>query len=76
MTIVGIKNIPGQMARSSTWMFARNLFNLLTHLAEDGRLPLDPRDEIAASVLVTRDGEILHAGARAAMAAAEKGSPS
>lgn len=76
VTIVGIKNIPGQMARSSTWMFARNLFNLLTHLAEDGRLPLDPRDEIAASVLVTRDGEILHAGARAAMAAAEKGSPS
>jgi NAD(P) transhydrogenase subunit alpha len=73
VTIIGIKNIPGQMARSSTWMFARNLYNLLTYLAADGKLPLDPKDEIVSSALVTRGGKILHAGALAAMAAAEKG---
>ncbi len=70
VTLVGIKNIPGQMPRSSTWMFARNVCNLLTYLAADGRLPLDASDEIVASALVTRDGRILHAGARGAMAAA------
>ena len=71
VTIIGIKNIPGQMARSSTWMFARNLYNFLTYLAVDGKLPLDPQDEIVASALVTRDGKLLHKGALAAMAAAE-----
>ncbi len=70
VTIVGIKNIPGQMPRSSAWMFARNVCNLLTYLAEDGRLPLDASDEIVASALVTRGGRILHAGAREAMTAA------
>ncbi len=70
VTLVGIKNIPGQMPRSSTWMFARNICNLLTALALDGRLPLDPKDEIVAAALVTREGRILHAGALAAMAAA------
>ncbi|MDD5707658.1 MAG: NAD(P)(+) transhydrogenase (Re/Si-specific) subunit alpha, partial [Kiritimatiellae bacterium] len=70
VTIVGIKNIPGQMPRSSTWMFARNVCNLLTYLAADGRLPLDASDEIVASALVTRGGRVLHAGARGAMAAA------
>ncbi|NLF16213.1 MAG: NAD(P) transhydrogenase subunit alpha [Lentisphaerae bacterium] len=69
VTLVGIKNIPGQIPRSSTWMFARNIYNLLAYLAADGALPLDGADEIVASTLVTRGGEVVHAGALAAMAA-------
>ncbi|NMD34973.1 MAG: NAD(P) transhydrogenase subunit alpha [Planctomycetes bacterium] len=71
VTIIGIKNIPGQMARSATWMFVRNLQHFLFYLAADGKLPLDASDDIVASTLVTRDGKILHAGTLAAMATAE-----
>ena len=67
VTIIGIKNIPGQMARSSTWMFSRNICSFLLYLAADGKLPLDMADEIVASSIVTRDGKILHAGTLAAM---------
>ncbi|NLB55934.1 MAG: NAD(P) transhydrogenase subunit alpha, partial [Lentisphaerae bacterium] len=60
VTIVGIKNIPGHMARSAAWLFGRNMSSLLLYLAEDGKLPLDMSDEIVASSLVTKEGEILH----------------
>lgn len=69
VTLVGIKNIPGQIPRSSTWMFARNIYNLLASLAVEGALPLDTADEIVSSILVTRGGAVVHAGALAAMAA-------
>jgi len=69
ITVVGIKNIPGLIPRSSTWMFARNIYNLLAYLAAGGALPLDSADEIVASTLVTRGGRVVHAGALAAMAA-------
>lgn len=69
VTIIGIKNIPGRMARSSTWMFSRNICNFLLYLAVDGKLPCDENDEIVASSLVTRAGKILHKGALAAMKA-------
>ncbi len=73
VTVVGIKNIPGQMARSSTWMFARNVYNFLAYLAKDGKLPLDMSDEIVAASIVTRNGKILHKGVLAAMSTAAKG---
>lgn len=67
VTIIGIKNIPGRMARSSTWMFSRNICSFLLYLAVDGKLPCDENDEIVASSLVTRAGKILHKGALSAM---------
>ncbi len=73
VTIVGIKNIPGLLAHSATWMFARNLNSFLLYLAEDGRLELDETDEIVAGALVTRNGRIVHRGALAAMAQKQGG---
>lgn len=65
--IEGIKNIPGQLPTSSTWLFAYNIYNLLAFLAKDGSIKLDMNDEIVQSILVTIDGEIVHKGAREAM---------
>jgi len=73
VTILGIKNIPGSVPASSTWMFAHNIYNLVSYLANDGRVPLDRSDEIVASSLVTIGGEIVHAGALDAMALAHGG---
>lgn len=67
VTIEGIKNIPGMLPTSSTWMFANNIYNLVKFLTKDGKLVLDRSDEIVAKILTTIDGEIVHAGAREAM---------
>lgn len=67
VTIEGIKNIPGQLPTSSTWMFANNICNLLLFLAKDGKVCLDMNDEIVKSILVTLHGKIVHKGAREAM---------
>lgn len=67
VTIEGIKNIPGLLPQSSTWMFSQNMYNLVAYLVKDGKLILDMEDEICRSILVTREGEIVHEGTREAM---------
>ncbi|MGI6643450.1 MAG: NAD(P) transhydrogenase subunit alpha [Bacillota bacterium] len=67
VSIDGTKNIPGMMPVSSTWMFANNVYNLLAAFCKDGKFVVDLNDEIMASSIVTKDGELLHAGAREAM---------
>ncbi|MCW3488541.1 NAD(P) transhydrogenase subunit alpha [Dethiobacter alkaliphilus] len=67
VTIDGTKNIPGMVPTTSTWMFARNIYNFVSNLIKDGKLQINLTDEIISSSIVTKDGEILHAGAREAM---------
>lgn len=65
--LVGIKNIPGLLPTSSTWMFAQNMYNLVKYLVKDGQIKLDLSDEIVQGILTTKDGEVVHQGAREAM---------
>lgn len=65
--IEGIKNIPGMLPTSSTWMFSHNIYNLLKYLIKDGKINLDLNDEIISSILVSKDGKIVHEGALEAM---------
>ncbi|HOB35656.1 MAG: Re/Si-specific NAD(P)(+) transhydrogenase subunit alpha [Firmicutes bacterium] len=67
VTIQGIKNIPGHIPTSSTWMFANNVYHLVDYLVKDGKIVLDTSDEIVASILVTDGKEVVHQGAREAM---------
>src|SRR5690554_2072569 len=67
VTISGIKNIPGLIPTSSTWMFANNVYNLANYLLKDGKIELDMEDDIVKSILVTHNSEIVHEGAREAM---------
>ena len=56
------------MAEHSSQLFARNVLALLELLiGEDGSLELDFEDEIVAGACVVRDGEIVNAGAKAAV---------
>ena len=71
VTINGIKNIPGLLPVSSTWMFANNIYNLLKYLVNDGVLQLDGNDAVIASALTTIGGKIVHRGALEAMNAGE-----
>lgn len=65
--ILGIKNIPGMIPTSSTWMFAHNVYNLLKYLTVNKEIKLDLNDEITSSILVTKDGRVVHVGALEAM---------
>ncbi len=65
--IIGIKNIPGLLSQSSTWMFAQNMYNLVKYLEKDGQMRLDLKDEIVQGILTTKDFEVVHQGAREAM---------
>ena len=65
--VVGIKNIPGMLPASSTWMFSQNMYNLVRYLVKDNAISLDMSDEIVRGILTTKGGEIVHEGAREAM---------
>lgn len=67
VNLVGIKNIPGMLPESSTWMFAKNVYNLVNYLVKGDSIVLDENDEIAKGILTTIDGEVIHQGAREAM---------
>lgn len=67
VVLEGIKNIPGMLPQSSTWMFSQNMYNLVKYLVKDGKVALDMNDEICRSIVVTQNGEIVHKGTREAM---------
>jgi NAD(P) transhydrogenase subunit alpha len=74
--IVSPLNLPAQMAEHSSALFARNVLALLElFVGEDGQLNLDFDDEIISGACVVRAGEIVNAGARAAVEAAAGGAP-
>jgi NAD(P) transhydrogenase subunit alpha len=62
-------NVPSTMAEHASQLYARNVQSLLDLMIDEGSLKLDFEDEIIAGACVTRDGEIVHAGAKAAAAA-------
>jgi len=66
--IVSPLNLPATMPEHSSMLFARNVLALLElFIGEDGSLQLNFDDEIVAGACVVRDGEIVNAGARAAV---------
>jgi NAD(P) transhydrogenase subunit alpha len=65
--IVSPLNLPATMPEHSSQLFARNVLALLElFVGEDGALQLNFEDEIVSGACVVRDGEIVHAGAKAA----------
>ncbi len=65
--IIGIDNLPGEVAIHASQMLAANMVNLITHLrdADSGRLKLgtgENPDEIAVGCVIVRDGQIVHPG--------------
>lgn len=67
VNLVGIKNIPGMIPESATWMFAQNVYQLVNYLIKEDELHLDMEDEIVQGILTTYQGQVVHSGAREAM---------
>jgi NAD(P) transhydrogenase subunit alpha len=62
-------NVPSTMAEHASQLYARNIEALLgLMISDDGQLELDFDDEVIAGACITRGGEIVHEGAKAAAA--------
>jgi proton-translocating NAD(P)+ transhydrogenase subunit alpha len=67
--IIAPLNVPSTMAEHASQLYARNIEALLgLMISEEGALKLDFEDEVIAGACITRDGEIVHEGAKAAAA--------
>jgi H+-translocating NAD(P) transhydrogenase subunit alpha len=65
VTIAGPLNLASTMPDHASSLYARNVQSLLELMVgEEGALSLDFEDEIINGACITRDGEIVHEGAR------------
>ena len=72
--IVAPLNVPSTMAEHASQLYARNIEALLgLMISAEGQLELDFEDEVIAGACITRDGEIVHEGAKAAAGATAAG---
>ena len=59
--ILGYLNVPSRIAADASQLYARNLLSFLTVILDkEGRLAIDPNDEIVRATLLTRDGTIVN----------------
>jgi H+-translocating NAD(P) transhydrogenase subunit alpha len=71
VTIASPLNLPGDMPDHASQLYSRNVSALLELMVGDeGALELDFEDAVIAGACITRDGEIVHEGAKQAVGAA------
>jgi len=70
--IYGPRNLPSELPRHASDLFARNVSNLLLLMTKDGAFAPDFDDEIVKGCCVTRDGRLMHAAAREALGEGEQ----
>jgi NAD(P) transhydrogenase subunit alpha len=67
VTIASPLDLPGDMPDHASQLYSRNVSALLELMVSDeGELKLDFEDAVIAGACITRDGEIVHEGARQA----------
>jgi H+-translocating NAD(P) transhydrogenase subunit alpha len=67
VTIVGPVGLASSMPDHASSLYARNVQALVELMVNDGELALDFDDEVLSGACITRDGEIVHEGARKAV---------
>src|SRR5436190_2174977 len=71
VTIAAPLNLPGDMPDHASQLYSRNVSSLLElMIGDEGALKLDFDDAVIAGACITRDGEIVHEGAKQAVGAA------
>src|SRR5271154_5762467 len=60
VTIIGWYNLASTVPYHASQMYARNVSAFLLYLVKDGKLRLDPADEIVRDTLLTTGGEIVN----------------
>jgi proton-translocating NAD(P)+ transhydrogenase subunit alpha len=66
VTIMGPINLAGTVPYHASQMYAKNVATFLLHLVKDGKLQLNPQDDIVRETLLTQGCEIVNARLREA----------
>lgn len=66
-TVIGLSNPPSGMPTHASFLYSRNVFNLLELFLEEGALAPDWTDEIVIGTTVLRDGAAANAAAAEAL---------
>lgn len=72
VTIHAPLNVPSQVPFHASEMYARNLFNFLSPMLNEGALEWDWEDEIISGSLLTKDGEIANEAVNNALSGENK----
>jgi NAD(P) transhydrogenase subunit alpha len=60
VNLIGEPNLPGLVAADASSLYARNVLDFLKLIVDaEGKLVIDPNDEIVAATLVCADGKVL-----------------
>ena len=60
VTVLGPTDLASSVPHDASAMYSRNVTAFLELIVRDGRLVIDPEDEIIRGTLVVRDGELVH----------------
>ena len=61
VTLVGESNLPSLLPVNASQLYATNIITLAFHLVGESGITLDLEDEITKGVLITHQGELVHA---------------
>jgi NAD(P) transhydrogenase subunit alpha len=70
VNVRGLSNAAAAMPMHASFLFARNVTNLVSLLVKEGELAVDFDDEIVAGCCVVRAGEVVHEATKALMGGA------
>lgn len=73
VTVLAPINLPATVPFHASQMYSKNIATFILNLVKDGRLVLDPEDEITKATLVARDGEVVHPAVRQALPSSGQG---
>jgi NAD(P) transhydrogenase subunit alpha len=68
-SVIGLSNPPAGMPTHASFLYARNVINLLALFSKDGALDPDWADEVVIGTTVLRDGSVANAAAAEALGA-------
>jgi NAD(P) transhydrogenase subunit alpha len=66
VTIVAPLNVPSLLAQDASKLFAKNQYNLLKLMLKDNIITIDWTDEVVSKTVLTHDGKVMTAIAKAA----------
>jgi NAD(P) transhydrogenase subunit alpha len=64
VTIIGSINLASAVPYHASQMYAKNVATFLAYMMKDGKLQINPQDEIVRDTLLTQGGEIVNARLR------------
>jgi NAD(P) transhydrogenase subunit alpha len=68
VTIVGQSNLPSTLAQNASELYAKNIYNFLTHLSNKDGMKWELEEEITKGTLITHQQKIVHPNLQTATA--------